>query len=89
MRDQLWNFTRKLVTGNLKKQWNSFDVNTDTIDNYCKDNDIDCIDILKIDTEGSEIEVLEGAKNMLNKIERLYYVKFLSHCTNTTSISNI
>ena len=67
MKDQLWNFTRKLVTGNLKKQWNSFDVNTDTIDNYCKDNDIDCIDILKIDTEGSEIEVLEGAKNMLNK----------------------
>ena len=67
MKDQLWNFTRKLVTGNLKKQWNSFDVNTDTIDNYCKDNYIDCIDILKIDTEGSEIEVLEGAKNMLNK----------------------
>ena len=58
MKDKLWNFTRKLVTGNLKKQWNSFDVNTDTIDNYCKDNDIDCIDILKIDTEGSEIEVL-------------------------------
>ena len=67
MKDKLWNFTRKLVTGNLKKQWNSFDVNTDTIDNYCKDNGIDNIDILKIDTEGSEIEVLEGAKNMLNK----------------------
>ena len=27
MKDQLWNFTRKLVTGNLKKQWNSFVVN--------------------------------------------------------------
>ncbi len=67
VKDKLWNFTRKLVTGNLNKQFKSFDVNTDTIDNFCREKDIDYIDILKIDTEGSEIEVLEGAKNMLNK----------------------
>ena len=66
-KDKLWNFTRKLVTGNLTKQFESFDVNTDTIDNFCKEKGIDFIDILKIDTEGSEIEVLEGAQNMLNK----------------------
>ena len=62
-----WNFTRKFVTGNLNKQFKSFDVNSDTIDNFCKQEDIEFIDILKIDTEGSEIEVLQGAKNMLNK----------------------
>ncbi len=67
VKDKLWNFTRKLVTGNLNKQFKSFDVNTDTIDNFCREKGIDYIDILKIDTEGSEIEVLEGAKNMLNK----------------------
>jgi FkbM family methyltransferase len=67
VKDKLWNFTRKLITGNLKKQFESFDVRTDTIDNFCKERSIDFIDILKIDTEGSEIEVLEGAKDMLNK----------------------
>ena len=65
--DKLWNFTRKLVTGNLKKQFKTFDVKTDTLDNYCEENNIEKIDILKIDTEGSELEVLEGAKHMLQK----------------------
>ena len=32
-------------------------------------NNVDKIDILKIDTEGSEIEILEGAKLMLNKTQ--------------------
>ena len=67
VKDRLWNLTRKLITGNLNKQFESFDVRTDTIDNFCNEQRIDFIDILKIDTEGSEIEVLEGAKNMLNK----------------------
>ena len=67
VKDKLWNFTRKLVTGNLNKQFKSFDVNTDTIDNFCRQKGIVYIDILKIDTEGSEIEVLEGAKEMLKK----------------------
>ena len=67
VKDKLWNFTRKLVTGNFKKQFERFDVRTDTIDNFCEENGVNSIDILKIDTEGSEIEVLEGSKKMLNK----------------------
>tara|TARA_B100000963_G_scaffold350250_1_gene360288 strand:- start:41 stop:733 length:693 start_codon:yes stop_codon:yes gene_type:complete len=67
VKDKLWNFTRKLVTGNFKKQFESFDVRTDTLDNFCEENGVNFIDILKIDTEGSEIEVLEGSKKMLNK----------------------
>ena len=67
VKDKLWNFTRKLVTGNLNKQFETFDVKTNTIDNFCRDKVVEFIDILKIDTEGSEIEVLEGAKNMLEK----------------------
>ena len=65
--DKLWNFTRKLITGNLGRQFKTFEVKTDTLDNYCEQNKIDNIDILKIDTEGSELEVLQGAKNMLKK----------------------
>lgn len=38
----------------------------DTLDNFCQQNLIDRIDFLKIDTEGHELKVLEGAKNALN-----------------------
>ena len=55
------------MTGNLNKQFETFDVKTNTIDNYCREKAVKFIDILKIDTEGSEIEVLQGAKNMLDK----------------------
>jgi len=37
----------------------------DTLDNYCRRKSIDKIDFLKIDTEGYELNVLEGAENML------------------------
>ena len=41
-------------------------VNIDTIDSYCKKNNISKIDFLKIDTEGYELNVLEGAVDMLS-----------------------
>ena len=66
LEDKLWNFTRKLVTANLGKQFKTFEVKTDTLDSYCALNKIEKIDILKIDTEGSEIEVLQGAHKMLD-----------------------
>ena len=40
-----------------------------TLDSYCKNNKINFIDILKIDTEGYEENVLIGSKNLLKKIE--------------------
>tara|TARA_A100001011_G_C14099425_1_gene752120 strand:+ start:210 stop:962 length:753 start_codon:yes stop_codon:yes gene_type:complete len=48
-------------------------VNCDTLDNYCSLNKIDQISLLKIDTQGFEDKVLNGAKNLIqNKI-----VKFI------------
>jgi FkbM family methyltransferase len=38
----------------------------DTIDNFCQSHRIQAIDILKIDTEGHELQVLEGANKMLS-----------------------
>ena len=49
-KDKLWNFTRKFITGNLNKQFKSIEVITETLDNYCKRNNIKSIDVLKIDT---------------------------------------
>ena len=40
-------------------------ISIDTIDNYCFKNTITKIDFLKIDTEGYELNVLEGARKML------------------------
>ncbi len=38
-----------------------------TLDEYCKKNNIKYIDLLKIDTEGFEHEVLDGARGLLKK----------------------
>lgn len=38
-----------------------------TLDEFCKRNKLENINILKIDTQGNEVEVLEGGKNSLKK----------------------
>jgi len=47
----------------------------DTIDNFCKTNNISNIDFLKIDVEGHELSVLKGAKNMLSN-KRINVIQF-------------
>lgn len=42
-------------------------VSIDTVDHYCEEKNIDFIDLLKIDVEGHELDVLDGAVNMLRK----------------------
>lgn len=57
-----------LTKRNQKHLGEKFDqceeVQIDTIDNYCSQNNIQCIDLLKIDVEGHELDVLHGAQNM-------------------------
>jgi len=45
----------------------SVKIELDTLDNFCNDNKIDCIDFLKIDTEGHELDVLKGGIQMIKK----------------------
>jgi FkbM family methyltransferase len=40
-------------------------VKTDTLDSFCSEHGISTINFLKIDTEGAELNVLEGATNLL------------------------
>lgn len=59
-------------------------VDTNTIDNFCFDSDISGIDILKLDVEGAEVKVLDGASKMLSKqaIKLIYSeVMFIPHYT--------
>ncbi|MDC1037975.1 FkbM family methyltransferase [Candidatus Marinimicrobia bacterium] len=45
----------------------SIDVEITTLDQFCYDNDIEYIDILKLDVQGSELDVLMGSKTLLEK----------------------
>ena len=50
-------------------------INTITLDNFCKNENIKEIDFLKIDVEGNELNVLKGAKEMLNK-RKIRFIQF-------------
>jgi len=52
-------------------------VECDTIDRFCEQHDIRALDLLKIDTEGHEAEVLDGATETLTKrAVRFVFVEF-------------
>lgn len=54
-----------LFTGDSTLQLQSEDVKITTLDAFCQEHGIQRIDFLKIDTEGSEYDVLQGARNLL------------------------
>jgi FkbM family methyltransferase len=49
-------------------------ISINTVTEFCKENHIETIDLMKIDTEGYEIEVLEGSRDLLEhqKIKIIY-----------------
>lgn len=53
--------------------WTETDVQCITVDRFCELMDVDSIDYLKADVEGSEFEVLKGCKYMLSNKK----IKFL------------
>ena len=56
------------------------DVPVITLDNYCKEKNITQIDLVKIDTEGFEFEVFEGAKNTFAIIKpKFIQIEFNRH----------
>jgi FkbM family methyltransferase len=58
-----------------RQRTNSFDVAVTTIDDFCREQSISGIDLLKIDTEGYELHVLKGAEGAL-KARRIKAVQF-------------
>ena len=77
--DKKWTTTRKLIMQILSPfkrigNFSEINVQTQTLDNFCLSNKIENIDVLKIDTEGNDLNVLKGAKKLLseNKIKAIY-----------------
>jgi FkbM family methyltransferase len=80
IRDDIkWKSTRKIFMKMLHpfkkiEDFSEINVQTQTLDNFCQNEKIKSIDVLKIDTEGNELNVLKGAKRLLseNKINVIY-----------------
>ena len=53
---------------NINKE-NLETVKIETLDNFCKEQGIDHIDILKIDTEGHDLDVLKGAMSLFHDLK--------------------
>ena len=65
-KDALWNFSRNFLF--LKKSnYKKIKIKVQKLDLFCKKNRIKKIDILKIDTEGHEMKVLQGSTDILRK----------------------
>lgn len=59
----------------LKKGKYFEDIQIETIDNFCKENNISTIDFLKMDVQGYEYNILIGAKRMLSE-GRIKFIQF-------------
>ena len=77
--DKKWTSSRKFIMQILQPfkrigGFSEINVQTQTLDNFCMDEKIENIDVLKVDTEGNDLNVLKGAKKLLseNKIKVIY-----------------
>ena len=68
LKSKLWRISRSIFSLRKPQHTQRFKVNTDTIDLFCKNNNIPSIDILKIDVEGTQYDVLKGSENMLKNV---------------------
>ena len=66
---------------NEEKEPKKYEVNIITLDKYCSENNINQINILKIDVQGYETNVLEGAKNLL-KLSKIDLIEMELHHDN-------
>jgi len=47
-------------------------IETETLDNFCKNENISSVDFIHMDVQGAELMVLEGAENMLKGIKSIW-----------------
>lgn len=77
LNDTLWNFSRKILTLNIFKNYSKLLIQCQSLDNFANINKIKKIDVLKFDTEGNELNILKGAKKIL-KNTSIVYLEILS-----------
>ena len=70
-KDSLWLKIKNIILNEKDSIKDSIILKTSTIDKYVNENNINIIDLLKIDTEGHELEVLMGSQKTIkeNKVK--------------------
>ena len=71
--NSLWFKLKNIILFSQNSIDDSYQVSTQKLDNYIKEKNIQRIDLLKIDTEGHEINVLKGLENTL----RMQTIKYI------------
>ena len=79
----LWYKIKSFIVGGSLKSSFIYEekVNVMKLDDFCNDHKVSNIDLLKIDTEGHEKEVLEGALNLI-KEKKIKYILLEFHLSN-------
>lgn len=67
-------YQRNLAHANIQMNQRQ-DIQLNTLDEFCREKQIDSIDFMKIDTEGNELKVLQGAQGMLES-GKIKYIQF-------------
>ena len=65
----------RIVPANTSEQDNYSLVRTITIDQWRKENSIQKIDLIKIDTEGFEMKILQGAVETISMLKPILYIE--------------
>jgi FkbM family methyltransferase len=71
-------------TGNTQNTWNNdatnkYNVQIVTLDNFIKERNIESIDLIKMDTEGTEDKVLNGALNTIERFKPIIICEVLEN----------
>ena len=70
-------FKKKFSFINFFKKKDNFykdiELNISTLDDYIKYKNIDIVDLVKIDTEGSEFEIIKGAKENIKNFKLILF----------------
>ena len=66
-KNSLWLKIKNIILNEKDSIKDSIILKTSTIDKYVNENNINIIDLLKIDTEGHELEVLMGSQKTIKK----------------------
>jgi len=75
-------------------KWLKFDnkikIKTETLFNFCAENQIEMIDFIHLDVQGAELMVLEGAKKLIENIKVIWLeVELISLYTNQPLVDDI
>ncbi len=73
--------TFSLVNDTIKDKANKFIIDLYTVDNFILGLNLDKIDLIKIDAEGMDLQILQGASETIKKFKPILFVEYFDKFT--------